>query len=131
MLNPNHHLSKNSFEFNYETNKLKQSQRKYKYYDFFEKTLIPLGDEAYIQLVEYSADYCYKPMIVKFYGETNKNNRNIRNSSKNSIKNGFISNHITNINIHLPDNISSLIGTSSFGEMPVPLYNNIANNKNK
>ena len=131
MLNPNHHLSKNSFEFNYETNKLKQSQRKYKYYDFFEKTLIPLGDEAYIQLVEYSANYCYKPMLVKFYGDTNKNNRNIRNSSKNSIKNGFISNHITNINIHLPDNISSLIGTSSFGEMPVPLYNNIANNKNK
>jgi hypothetical protein len=132
MINPNHLLSKNSFEFNYITNKLKQSQRKYKYYDFFEKTLIPLGDEEYIQLVEYSNGYCYKPLLIKFDGETNKNNKNIRiNNSKNSIKNGFISNHITNINIHLPDNISSLIGTSSFGDIAVPLYNNIANNKNK
>ena len=131
MLYPNHYLSKNTFEFNYITNKLKPSQRKYKNYDFFEKTLIPLGDEAYIQLVEYSIANCYKPMIVKFDGETNKNYKNNRNGSKNSIKNGFISNHITNINIHLPDNISSLIGTSSFGEIPVPLYNNIANNNNK
>lgn len=131
MLNPNNYLSKNCFEFNYITNKLKQNQRKYKYYDFFEKTLIPLGDEEYIQLVEHSIEYCYKPLIVKFDGEANKNNKNIRNNSKNSIKNGFVTNHITNINIHLPDNISSLIGTSSFGEIAVPLYNNIVNNKNK
>ena len=137
MLNPNHHLSKNSFEFNYMTNKLKPSLRRYKFYDFCEKTLIPLGDDVYIQLVEYSTEYCYyKPLIVKFDGDTNKNKtfrNNSKNSknSKNSIKNGFISNHITNINIHLPDNFSSLVGTSSFGEIAVPLYNNIANNKNK
>jgi hypothetical protein len=128
MLIPNHYLSKDSFEFNYITNKLKQSQRKYKFYDFFEKTLIPLGDEAYIQIVEHSNEYSYRPLIVKFDGDSNKNNKNSRiNNNKNSI----ISNHITNINIHLPDNISSLVGTSSFGELAVPLYNNIAYNKNK
>ena len=128
MLIPNHYLSKDSFEFNYITNKLKQSQRKYKFYDFFEKTLIPLGDEAYIQIVEHSNEYCYKPLIVKFDGDSNNKNSN---NNKSSIKAEFISNHITNINIHLPDNISSLVGTSSFGELAVPLYNNIAYNKNK
>ena len=119
MLNPEQYLSKNSFEFNYSSEILNQNQRKFKSFDFFEKTFIPLGGESYIQLIEYTNENDYFPKIILFEGgiKGNKLNNVIQ-------QNGFIPNHIKNIKINMADNLTSLVGTSSFGEMPVPLYNN-------
>ena len=128
MLYPEQYLSKNSFEFNYSSNKLNQSQRKFQFFDFFEKTFIPLGDETYIQLVEYTNENNYFPKIIIFEGGKLKEKKdNIKGNKQNNIiqENGLVPNHIKNIKINMTDNLTSLVGTSSFGEMPVPLYNNI------
>jgi len=127
MLYPEQYLSKNSFEFNYSSNKLNQSQRKFQFFDFFEKTFIPLGDETYIQLVEYTNENNYFPKIIIFEGGKLKEKKdNIKGNKQNNIiqENGLVPNHIKNIKINMADNLTSLVGTSSFGEMPVPLYNN-------
>lgn len=129
MLDPGHNLSKNIFEFNYDLNKLKQTQRKFKYLDLYEKTFIPLGDDEYVQLIEYvNNNNNYKPKVIIFEGSLNRNSKINNFTSNGTLKNKcFVSIHTKNVNIKLPDNLTSLVGSSSFGEMPVPLYNNYKN----
>lgn len=129
MLNPDQNLSKNIFEFNYYLNKLSQTQRKFISLDLNEKTFIPLGDDEYVQLTEYvNNNNDYKPKVIIFEGSLNKNSKINNFTSNGTLKSKcFASIHTKNVNIHLPDNLTSLVGSSSFGEMPVPLYNNYKN----
>ena len=91
----------------------------------FEKTFIPIGDDEYIQISEFLNNNDYMPIISIFQGNLKKSEQTYTKSNTNGTqKNCFVSIHTKNVNIHLPDNMTSLVGTSSFGEIAVPLYNN-------
>ena len=119
--------SKNIFEFNYNLNKIKQTQKIHINLDMFEKTFIPIGGDEYIQLTEIKDNSDYKPKVIIYQGYLQKSHRTNTASSGAHNNNCFVSIHTKNINIHLPDNLTSLVGSSSFGELPVPLYNNYKN----
>ena len=119
--------SKNIFEFNYNLNKIKQTQKIHINLDIFEKTFIPIGSDEYIQLTEIKDNSDYKPKVIIFQGHLQKVKTNNSSSSGAYNNNCFVSIHTKNVNIRLPDNLTSLVGSSSFGELPVPLYNNYKN----
>lgn len=125
MINQENYSSKTTFEFNYITEILKQGHRKFVTLDLFEKTFIPIGDDEYIQISEFLNNNDYMPIISIFQGNLKKSEQTYTKSNTNGTqKNCFVSIHTKNVNIHLPDNMTSLVGTSSFGEIAVPLYNN-------
>ena len=130
MINQDNYSSKTTFEFNYISEIIKQGHRKFVTLDLFEKNFIPLGDDEYIQISEFLNDNDYMPIISIFQGNLKKSEQTYTNTFTNGTqKNCFVSIHTKNVNIHLPDNMTSLVGTSSFGEIAVPLYNNYKNKK--
>jgi hypothetical protein len=123
-------VSKNIIEFNYKSNIIRQSLKININLEIFEKTFIPLGNFEYMQITEVKDKNEYKPKVIIFEGylqRSHKTNTNNVISSKGNTSNCFVSIHTKNVNIHLRDNVTSLVGTSSYGEMPVPLYNNFKN----
>ena len=128
-LNKNNNInnSNNCFEFDYITNKLYMSHREYQNLDFLEKTFIPMQRDAYMQIADFKYKNEYIPKVLLFYeniqsiqnGSIEQNQINPRFSQK-----GFKSVESNNIKISVSDNIVSIIATSSYGELPVPLYNN-------
>lgn len=58
------------FEFNFDSSKLEISNREFKPINFIEKTFIPLGNNIYIQLIEYKKENKYEPKILFFEGKS-------------------------------------------------------------
>ena len=110
-------LSRNEFEFDIDFEKLKKRKKIFEPLDFCEKTFIPLGNKEYIQIVETLNINDYSPIISILPGNLNKSEKTNSSQKFNSI-------HTKNINIYVNDNLTSLVGSSSFGEMGIPLYNN-------
>lgn len=118
MINSENFFSKYEFEFDINLEKLKKRKKNFEPLDFCEKTLIPLGNKEYIQIVEELKINDYLPIISLLPGNLNKSEKT------NSSQQFFNSIHTKNINIHVNDNMTSLVGSSSFGEMGFGLYNN-------
>lgn len=126
MIGENKSLKNTNYEYNFILETLKQDKRNYFIsFDFQEKTFIPLGNEEYIQISETIKNNDYFPILVIFNG-------NLKKSDKTNTLNGtlkcFESIQTKNINIQVPENLTSLVGSSSLGgEMGIPLYNNYKN----
>ena len=118
MINSENFLSKYEFEFDIYLETLKKRKKNFELLDFCEKTLIPLGNKEYIQIVEELRCNDYIPIITILPGKLNKSEKT------NASQKFFNSIHTKNINIHVNDNIASLVGSSSFGEMGIGLSNN-------
>ena len=124
-LNSSNNISKNNYKFNCELNKIIQAQKEYIDLDIYEKTFIPLGDNDYIQITEKSIHNTYIPQIIIFQGNLKKSHKTNILSSNATQNKYHVSIHSKNVNIRIHDNLTSLVGASSYGEMPVPLYNNL------
>lgn len=111
----------NNFEYNYISETLKRDKSHYISFDFTEKTFIPLGNEEYIQISEFLKNNDYFPILIIF-------KENLKKSDKtNGTLRFFESIQTKNINIQVPENLTSLVGSSSLGEAGIPLYNNYKN----
>ena len=120
-------ISKKSYEFNYKTNKIILSEREFQNFDFTEKNLIPMKKNEFMQIAELKSENKYITKVILF-------NNNLENESDEEEKDtqkggrfkegGFQSIDSNKIKVSIPNNIISLHGTSSFGELPIPLYNN-------
>ena len=120
--------SRKSYEFNYKTNMLILSEREFQNFDFTEKNLIPMKKNEFMQIAELKTENKYITKVILF-------NNSLENESDGEEKDtqkggrfkegGFQSIDSNKIKVSIPNNIISLHGTSSFGVMPIPLYNNI------
>ena len=127
--NNNNNYNKNSFEFNYISEVLLLGKRLFMPFDLCEKTFIPLGGEEYIQISEIYQNYEYIPSLIIFQNHLKKSNKS---NTTNTLSNGtkcFESIKTKQINIKLPDNMTSIVVSSSNQEMGIPLYNNYKNKK--
>ena len=115
----------NCFEYNYLTESLTPSRRPFIPIDFYEKTLIPLDGEEYIQIAEICQNNDYVPSIFLFKNHVKKSD--ITNTLTLGTQKTFKSVKTKGVLIKLPDNMTSLVASSSIGEMGIPLYNNIDN----
>ena len=121
--NPNN----NCFEYNYLTESLVHSRRPFIPIDFYEKTLIPLDGDEYIQIAEICQNNEYVPSIFVFKNHVKKSDITITNTQTFGTQKTFKSVKTKGVYIKLPDNMTSLVVSSSIGEMGIPLYNNIDN----
>ena len=124
--------NQNCFEFNYKTNNLIINQKDYPKFDFNEKTFIPMKKNVYMQIVEVKSEsenkYITKVILVN--SGTEDENQNIEENNKFRVQGRFKEGAFQSVDSEKVIKISenkkfiSLHTTTSFGVMPVPLYNN-------
>ena len=126
--------SKNCFEFDYNSNQLTLSEREFINFDFGEKAFIPMEKNIYMQIAELKIDKLYVQKVILFYTATSiqedekdndKNSTNKNEQKKPRYREGgFQSIKSNDIKITVGSNIISLVGTSSVGDIGIPLYDN-------
>ena len=113
--------TKNCFEFDYKSNKISLSEREYQYFDFTEKTFIPIEKGLLMQIAELKDDdNQYIQKVIFFYTEI----ENLEKEAKLSKNLRFNAISSKTLKITASPNVISLVGSESYNEIVIPLYNN-------
>ena len=84
MLNIDSNGSKYCFEFHYDTNKLVKSSREFIPYNLIEKTLLPIGNDIYVQFFEYKKDNKNELKMIQFDARLQEMERSEKSSDNNN-----------------------------------------------